>query len=379
MLFTFYVISLCAYLSISAYLFVRGWQALPKYTILRIFYSIIFCFFTSSLLIGFYFKNWFSFAVVNFFKAVEGFWVVFLLFFLFSAVLADFVRLLHHFFHIFPEWIIKNWQAIKQSYFYLILIILTIITLIGFSKFAHPQITDLNIILNKDTYKKQDILIVAISDIHIGNIIGKKRLARWIKVINQQQPDLILITGDLFDQNFDTSRTEKISKELAKLKAHYGIYAILGNHEYYTNTEKAIECMRRAGIVLLRDQSVIIDSQLVIIGRDDATNIQRKYLSTLLSGVDTTLPIVVLDHQPSNLEIPVYYKIDLQLSGHLHNGQLFPYNLFLKKNWPVIYGLVKNEHTHIYITSGLGASLVPIRMGTKPEIVRIKLTTLSKN
>lgn len=377
--FIFYAVSLCAYLSLSAYLFIRGWQALPKLTILRLFYSLVFLFFISSILIGFYFKSWFPFSVVNFFKAIEGFWILFFLFFLSSAALADFLRILHHFFHILPGWVIKHWQLVKQYYFYSTVITLIIITIIGFSKFAHPQITDLKIVLNKNTDKKQDILIVAVSDVHIGNIIGKKRLARWIKIINQQNPDLILIAGDLFDQNFDTSKTAIIGKELSKLKAHYGTYAILGNHEYYTNTEKAIACMRQAGITLLRDQSAIIDSQLVLIGRDDATNIERKYLSTLLTGIDTTLPLVVLDHQPSNLEIPVKYKIDLQLSGHLHNGQIFPYHLFLAKNWPVIYGLVKQEHTYIYITSGLGASLAPIRMGSKPEIVRIKLTTLNKN
>ncbi len=377
--FNFYAATLCVYLSLSAYLFVRGWQALPKLIILRVVYSLVFLFFTSSILIGFYFKSWFPFSVVNFFKAVEGFWVLFFLFFLSSAVLADFLRILHHFFHFFPAWLIKNWQLAKQFYFYSALIILIIITIIGFSKFAHPQITDLNIVLNKNTDKKHDILIVAISDVHIGNIIGKKRLAKWIKIINQQNPDLILIAGDLFDQNFDTSKTEIIGNELSKLKAHYGTYAILGNHEYYTNTEKAITCMRQAGITLLRDQSAVIDSQLVIIGRDDATNMERKYLSTLLAVIDTTLPLVVLDHQPSNLDIPVKYKIDLQLSGHLHNGQIFPNQLFLAKNWPVIYGLVKQEHTYIYITSGLGASLAPIRMGSKPEIVRIKLTTVNKN
>jgi len=301
------------------------------------------------------------------------------LFFMFSALLADLLRILHYYFHIFPEPVIKNWQTVKQCYFYSVVAVLIIITLTGFYKFAHPRMKDLTLILNKKTDKIQDLKIVAVSDVHIGNIVGQKRLAKWIKIINEQNPDLILITGDLFDQNFDTSKSEIISKELAKMKARYGIYAILGNHEYYTNTEKAIECMHRAGIELLRDESEVIDNRLVIIGRDDATNLQRKYLSLLLTDIDTTLPLIVLDHQPSHLEIPVKYKVDFQFSGHLHNGQIFPYNLFLRKNWPIIYGLQKKESTLIYVTSGLGASLAPLRMGSESEIVRIRLTSSNKN
>ncbi len=380
MFFIFYVVSFLIYLTLSAYIFIRGWQALPGLISFRIIYFGLYLFFFSSILIGFYFKQWFPVSVVNFFKIIEGFWAFFIPYLFFAALLADFIRILHHYFHIIPDRIFAKWTAVKYIYFTLTILILALITISGYIKFKTPQLTELNIKFTKKTEKIQDIYLVMAGDLHIGNIAGHKRLGKWIEIINKLKPDLVLITGDLFDQNFDTAKSETIIKELSELYAPYGVYAILGNHEYYTNTEKAIECMQKSGIKLLRDQTVTLDNQIVIIGRDDATNIQRKSLCKLIAEVDTTLPMVLLDHQPFELNHAVKHNIDLQLSGHLHSGQIFPYNLLLSKKWEILYGYSKKGNTQFFVTSGLGASFVPIRLGTRPEIVRIRfLSSQNKN
>ena len=231
----------------------------------------------------------------------------------------------------------------------------------------------MNLMINKKSDHFKNLTIVAASDIHLGYIIGKERLAGWVEMINNQNPDIILLTGDIFDKDFNFKESQNIDEELMKLHARYGVYAVLGNHEYFRDIEKAIENLQCSGIKLLRDQAITIDNKFVIIGRDDLTNINRKPIESLLSGLNPNLPVILMDHQPSNLQESVKNDIDLQISGHTHNGQIFPYSLIKSKFWELSYGYRKIGNTNFYVSSGLGLSYVPMRFGTQSEIVRIQL------
>ncbi len=242
----------------------------------------------------------------------------------------------------------------------------------GFKWCNSTQTVRLDMIVNKDSCQFVDLNIVTASDFHLGSIIHKEMLAKWVEKINQENPDIILLAGDLFDRSFNFVDSPGIENELKKLRSRYGVFAVLGNHDYYAGVNKAINSMEQSGIRVLRDQTITIDNKFVLIGRDDDTNRKRKSLDSLVASLDHRFPAILLDHKPF-LSESVKNKIDLQISGHLHNGQIFPYNLVLAKLWKLSYGYRKIKDTNFYVSSGLGVSYVPIRLGTKSEIVQILL------
>jgi predicted MPP superfamily phosphohydrolase len=123
----------------------------------------------------------------------------------------------------------------------------------------------------------------------------------------------------------------------------------------------------------LRDQAVIIDDKFLLIGRDDITNKNRKPLKSLVEGFNPEMPRIVLDHQPHNLSESYDNHVDLHISGHTHNGQIFPFNRIVAKIYELGYGYKKTGNTHYYVSSGLGLWGAPLRIGTRSEIVSIIL------
>ena len=373
----FLIIALLVFVFLHLYLFIRGWQALPENRFLRASYTVVFFLLVVSIITGILIRNSLPSKPCIAFKLIGTSWIVFFTFLLLAALLADLLRVLNYFFKIFPEWVTTHYSKVKLIYFASILSFMFIISLYGFKWFNNTKTVRLDLAVTKDNYQFVDLNIVAASDFHIGSIIHKEMLAKWVEIINKENPDVILLAGDLFDRSFDFAESQSIEKELKKLKSRYGVYAVLGNHEYYAGVKKAINCIEQSGIMLLRDHAGTTDNRFVIIGRDDATNKKRKTVDSLMTGLDPTLPKILLDHQPY-LNESVKNEIDLQISGHLHNGQIFPYNLLVSKLWELSYGYRKIGNTHFYVSSGLGVSYVPMRLGTQSEIVQIQLKSKSE-
>ncbi|MDR2556971.1 MAG: metallophosphoesterase [Bacteroidales bacterium] len=276
-------------------------------------------------------------------------------------------------------------------------------------------------------YNKQSPLkIVFASDLHIGYSIGANEIAKWVSLINKENPDIIIFGGDIIDNSTRPLFADStIASLFRSLKARYGVYGILGNHEYisqrgrtlknstdptykevqeaaatatapdadiadsklsvkenYTNQGGKLpeveRFYREAGIMLLRDTVVNIAGQLLLIGRDDYSNLQRntleKVLTVIPDSIRSNLPTILLDHQPRNLNQTAANGITLQLSGHTHAGQLIPINWITKLIYENDYGLLKKDSTTIYVTSGLGIWGGKFRIGTKSEYVVINLT-----
>jgi predicted MPP superfamily phosphohydrolase len=211
------------------------------------------------------------------------------------------------------------------------------------------------------------------SDLHLGNVLRKGRLTKWVNLINSQDPDLIILDGDIFDHSYKAVESQHMDKELRRLHAKLGVFAVPGNHDYYTGVDKVISYLRKSGITVLRDSAVVVNNSLLIIGRDDLTNKNRKTLSSLLEGQDPGLSTLVLDHQPHSLDESVKNRIDLHLSGHTHNGQIFPFNRIVSRIYELGYGYRKSGNTSQYVSSGIGLWAAPIRLGTQSEIVKILL------
>jgi predicted MPP superfamily phosphohydrolase len=316
---------------------------------------------------GRFLPAWMGFVIEH----VGGHWMILFVYMIAFALFGDILRITNHFFHIFPDTITASMPMARLLYFFGVLLALVLISLIGFYRFSHPRINELNIASNRITMQPGELKIVMASDLHLGNVIRKRRLVKWVNLINSQNPDIIILNGDIFDHSYKAVESQHMDVELRRLHAKYGVFAAPGNHDYYTGIDKVIAYLRNSGIKVLRDSCAVAGNKLLIIGRDDRTNQNRKSLDSLLQGQDEDLPRLVIDHQPHNMNESVENQVDLHLSGHTHNGQIFPFNHFVSRIYGLGYGYLKTGNTHQYVSSGVGLWAAPIRLGTQSEIVKI--------
>lgn len=216
----------------------------------------------------------------------------------------------------------------------------------------------------------KDYTIVMASDLHLGYHNTRKTLAKWVDMINAERPDLILIAGDIIDISVRPLMDEDMAAEFRRLKAP--VYACLGNHEYYAREVKARQFYQEAGIRLLQD-SCAAEGALCIIGRDDRTNSHRKALGKLMQQADKSKFTILLDHQPYHLEQAEKAGIDFQLSGHTHEGQVWPISLGTHYIYECDWGEHRRGSTRYYISSGLGIWGGKYRIGTQSEYVVLNL------
>jgi predicted MPP superfamily phosphohydrolase len=253
-----------------------------------------------------------------------------------------------------------------------------LIVIAGFINALKPRVKVVDLVIHKNVNPTKLMNIVVASDIHLGTLICKSRLERIVEKVNSLNPDLVLLPGDVVDEDLGPVIRENLGETLRKIKAKYGVIAVTGNHEYIGGVEEACRYLTDHGITVLRDSSTTIDNIITIIGREDASirqfaNRRRRSLEELMANVDTSRPVILMDHQPFRLEEAEENGIDLQLSGHTHHGQLWPFNFITKKVYELSWGYRKKGKTHFYVSSGVGTWGPPIRTGNKPEIVNIRL------
>ena len=223
--------------------------------------------------------------------------------------------------------------------------------------------------------------IVLLSDLHLGAVGGERRLPDILKKVQAEEPDLVLLPGDIFDDDFMLLRDPERAKKLfQEIESTYGIYTSLGNHDGGKTYPKMLQFLEESGITVLQEEHLVVADSFVILGRLDPSPIggfggrKRKETKEVLSSLPEGLPVIVLDHTPSHIE--QYGKeVDLVVSGHTHKGQIFPFQLGTKLLFEVDYGFYqKNEEAPVYIvTSGAGTWGPPMRVGTNSEIVSITL------
>ena len=221
--------------------------------------------------------------------------------------------------------------------------------------------------------------VVVVSDIHLGNIVKNKRLKSMVKEVNELNPDLIIIAGDIIDSNIEPVLKNNMLVEFSNLKSKYGTFATLGNHDIFTREEdKIVSILKKNSITVLRDDVTLIDDKFYIIGRDDIAinslnNYSRADLSELTKDLDKSKPLIVIDHNPKNINDSLNADIDLHLSGHTHKGQIIPANLITNKLFEVDYGYLKKDNLNVVVSSGYGTWGPPLRLGSRSEIVQINL------
>lgn len=208
--------------------------------------------------------------------------------------------------------------------------------------------------------------LVMMSDLHLGYHNPRKELTRWVDMINNEHPDLVLIAGDIIDMSIRPLMVENMAEELRRIEAP--VYACLGNHEYYSGEPMAQQFYRDAGIHLLRDTCVVVDN-ICILGRDDRSNRRRLPLSQIAQQADRSKYTILLDHQPYYLQQTEKEGIDFQLSGHTHEGQLWPISWITHAVYECAYGEYQYGQTQYYVSSGMGIWGGKFRIGTRSEYV----------
>ncbi|SHE37784.1 metallophosphoesterase [Caloramator proteoclasticus] len=225
----------------------------------------------------------------------------------------------------------------------------------------------------------EDLNIVMVSDVHLGTIITERRLNKLVNLINRQSPDIVIFAGDLIDDDIDIFEKRRYGEILKNIKSKYGVYAVLGNHEYISrDIEKVKKCYGEAGIGLIIDDVKKVDG-VYLVGRDDLSSSrvngkERRSIKDLVEGLDKNKYIIVVDHQPRNIQEVKEAEVDLQLSGHTHKGQFFPINYITGKIYDIDHGIMQEGDFTLVVSSGYGTWGPPIRVATLSEIVSIKVS-----
>jgi uncharacterized protein len=236
---------------------------------------------------------------------------------------------------------------------------------------SNTTIRNYEVAIEKSVESKNLKVLVA-TDIHVGEDIGTHNLLQMVEMVKEQQPDIVLLAGDILNDDIEPFVANNIGDIMKEIKAPLGIYAVPGNHDYYgDDVESLAKEIEKIGIHFLRDQVMNINNQFYIVGRHDDTENNRKQISELVGDLDKSKPIIMLDHQPKELEEAQKSGVDMIVSGHTHNGQIAPANLITAKMYENHYGYLKKEQLHSFTSSGLGLWGPALRIGSQSEVMII--------
>jgi len=372
----FFSIVISIYSLLCWLLYSKGMSVFPTGSQGRLYFRIVFFFLAASYIVArFLEKIWLS-AFSDVLTWIGSFWLAAFFYFLMAAVIIDIIRLANFIAPFFPDSF--NTQEFRLLLFKGVVGVVLLLIVAGFINSLLPGIKQLDIHVDKKVEGLDELKIVFVSDIHMGTIIGPRRTNGIVNKINAQNPDLILLGGDVVDEDLAPVIRNNLGDSLLKLKAPLGVIGITGNHEYIGGAKKSVQYLEAHGIKMLRDSSILVDDKFYIIGREDRdkprfSGRERKEIAALMSGIDKSKPIILLDHQPFELDEKEKAGIDLTLSGHTHHGQLWPLNYITKAIYEVSWGYIKKGNTHVYVSSGVGGWGPPVRIGNRPEIVVINL------
>ena len=375
------LIVLAIYSLLNFYIARRGAQALAAYPVARGVFLAVFIGLALAYPLGRILMSLARGLPSSVLIKVGSFHMVVMLYGFLGVVLIDIVRLANAFVPFFPKALTARPGPAGLVLFLVTAgtILLTIVA--GAVNAGRLRTAELDLRIPKKAGTRDGLTIVLASDFHLGSVVGKSRLAKAVTKINALGPDIVFLAGDIVDESVSEREEAEYGQIMTGLRAPLGIYAVPGNHETFAGLEKALACLRSCGIVVLEDEAVMIADSFVVVGRRDRTSLKpggetRLAIRAILAkhGFDSRLPVILLDHQPMNLDEAGEAGVDLQLSGHTHNGQIFPVGLINRWVFELNWGYLRKGDTHYYVTSGVGTWGPPVRTGSSAEVVRIRLS-----
>lgn len=348
---------MAAYVGGNIYIFVRALQQLGGApTWVRVLFGVLFWAAALALFVAIGMRNvalpaTLSRAMFN----LGSIWLIFTLYMVIALIITD-----------LAHWAMPSFKC----GFWVAFVAVSALLVYGYWNYRHPRVVELDLAIDRPI-EGNEMRIVAVSDVHLGEGTGRKKLRRYVDMINAQKPDVVLVAGDLIDNSVLPVVRDSMGEELVRIEAP--IYMAAGNHEYISGIERVEEYLRSTPVRLLRDSVAVLPNGVQLICRDDRANRRRESLSALIAKADTTRPMVVIDHQPYHLAEADSLGIDLQISGHTHRGQVWPLNLLTDRMYEQSHGYQRWSQAHIYVSSGLSLWGPPFRIGTQSEIVVIRL------
>ena len=305
---------------------------------------------------------------------ILGSWYLgFMVYVLLLLVLVDALRLADHWVRIVPRSLAGGRGALAA--FWGVLLLSVAVVAAGRWNARNPVVREYDLAL-RGTPREAPLRVAVASDLHVGLLVMNQWLADIIGTVNSTGPDVVLLVGDIVDSDVTRAQEEDLPGQLEKLSAPLGVFAVLGNHEFYSGAEEAARSFAEGGVTVLRDRSVVIDGAFTLVGRDDRTasllGAARRPL-VAVEGVGGNLPVIVMDHTPKDLREAEEAGVALQVSGHTHRGQLWPFNLITSRVFEQDWGFLKKGGTLFYVSCGVGVWGPPIRTSSRPEVVVLNI------
>ena len=331
-------------------------------------------------------------AVAIVIRRISTYWIGIMLYSLLYVVLFDLLRLIAKHTKLKNTLLFSRGSVISIGSVVVACAVAT--CLYGIFNARNIKVNEYSVTVNKSCGSDKHLKTVLVADLHMGYAIGVDHITNMVEKINQQDADIVIIAGDIFDNSYDgMDDPEGIKAQLKSIKSKYGVYAVYGNHDIdekilmgftfdwggkQLHSEKMTNFMKECNIKLINDESVLINDEFYLVGRRDTDKPgtedgTRAEISELTKDLDKTKPIFVLSHEPDELKKTADAGADIDFSGHTHDGQLFPGNLTIGLFWENPCGMIKKDNMYSIVTSGVGVYGTFMRVGTDAEICSVDI------
>ena len=307
--------------------------------------------------------------VSQFLSICAGYLLPFYLYFFLSVILFDLFLLANLLFKFVSVDFRKSYKF--RLYTLATLILLSLLTVVGGAINLNTiRVSDYQITIPKKNSNIEKLRVAFISDIHIHQRLRLSYIEKFVGELNKLKPDIVLFGGDIVEGDGENETSQDMELTFSKIKSKYGSFGVVGNHEFYGGQQNG-EFFRKAGITMLYDTVIKIDESFYLAGRYDEHFRHRKSINELLGNFTPDLPVFLLDHRPTQLQQVSKTPVDVQFSGHTHNGQLFPINYIIHNIYELGWGYNKIGNTHFFVSSGLRLWGPPVKTAGKSEIMLV--------
>ena len=264
---------------------------------------------------------------------------------------------------------LKNVQVVGS----IAVAILVVLFIVGSYLAYSPVVRNVAVTMDKKDSELATMRVVVASDFHLGVLSNKRHLQRFVTLSNEAKPDAVFLVGDIVDDDPKWFVEDGMAEVMKQLTSTYGVYGVLGNHEYYgKKIPEFVEEMDQAGVKILRDETILVENAFILTGQEDSTYKERQPLKSL--KIESNYPWFVMNHTPDDLHTPAQEGVDFHMSGHTHKGQMWPNQLITKRVFELDYGYKLKEQMHTLVSSGFGFWGPPIRIGSRSEMWIVDIT-----
>ena len=316
-----------------------------------------------------------NFDFLHHLQALLYYFLPYLLYLLMLLIDYDLLMGLNRFIKIIPDHITKQ-TKFRKICLAALLIIPLIVEIYGIINYRNIRVNTYQLQIPAQKSSLEHLRIVLAADLHLQKTTPKNFLPRFVDTVNALEPDLVLLPGDITEVWNKHDRVSEFTEQFQRLNTRLGVYGSFGNHEWYGDNEYARSFFEQAGIHLLEDEILVLDEMFTLVGRNDSFVKNRMKLSQLLADVPAHLPVILMDHKPHALTEVSKHKVDIQVSGHTHHGQLYPFHWITSAIFELSWGHKRINKTHFFVTSGIRGWGSQVRTNGDAEIMLIEVELL---